>query len=275
MFVLNDLRGQVATNLWTTFSHLFSSPVAILQDPWVQFLISLAMAIALGCLPVLITYQASRRVLESADGQELLPPGVLVRRSVVAGLAVTGIAMYGWFAGTLADYLRDVLGATPLQTSFLELFFLSRDPTAGLAGLLLILTFLIGAALVVIQRIILSAEFTVLMIIGPFLALQKVAEDRPAGWQLWKREVVAVCIAPVLQLLILFLFMLRLGAGGAAGGFTRWFEAFGLLYLLWHMPRWARQFTYSAGVGSAAAGLATGAGRLAVMQVMLRSAIKK
>lgn len=260
--------------MWTLFSRLFSSPIAILEDHWVQLLIRLAMATALGCLPVLITYQAVRRLIESADGQEMLPPGVLVRRSLSAGVAVTGVALYGWFAGSLADYLRELLGAVPLEVSFLEMFFLSRDPTSGLAGLLFILTFLTGAGLVIIQRIILAAEFTVLMIIGAFLALQKVSEDRPAGWQLWKREVTAVCITPVLQLLLVFLFMLRLGAGGA-GGFTRWFEAFGMLYLLWHMPRWARQFTYSAGVGDAIAGAAAGAGRLAVMQVMLRSAIKK
>lgn len=272
--MLNDVRGQVATNVWGAFSTLFSSPIAVFQDPWIQFLVQLAVSVALGCLPVVITYQAVRRLLDSVDGAEMLPAGVLVRRSLSAGVAVTGVALYGWFAGTLADYFRELLGSMPLQISHLEIFFLSRDPTTGFVGLVMILTFLIGAALVVIQRIILAAEFTALMIVGAFLALQKVSEDRPAGWQLWKREVTAICVTPVMQLLLVFLFVLRL-AQATTGGFTQWLEAFGMLYLVWHVPRWARQFTYSAGVGSGIASVAAGAGRLAVMQMMIRTTVKK
>ena len=268
-FIADDLARSYADDLWTSFSTLFSSPVAVLQDPWIEFFIKLAVTIAMGCLPVLITYQAVRRMLESMDGSSTIPPEVLVRRSLVAGVAVTGVALYGWFAGTVADHLRELLGALPLQISFLEIFFLGNDPTSGLAGLLLLLIFLVSAALVVVQRAILSAEFSMLMIIGAFLALQKLSDDNPQAWQLWKREVVAICITPVLQLLLIFLVALRLGAGHASE-LGKWLEGFAMLYLLWNMPRWARQFTYSTGMGHAVAGAAAGATRMAVISMMLK-----
>jgi hypothetical protein len=257
---------------------LFSSPLAALEDPWIQFFVKLTMTIAVACLPVLITYQAVRRMLESLDGTNATPPEVLVRRSLNAGVAVTGVALFGWLAGTFADYARELLGAMPVKFSFLETFFIGPNATSGLAGLLLMMVFLIGAGLVVIQRAILGAEFAVLMIIGAFLGLQKVGEDRPHGWQLWKREVVAVCITPVLQLLLIYLFAIRVMGQAHPDPFTgaanidlgSWVDAFAMLYLLWNMPRWARQFTYSTGVGHTLAGGVAGVTRLAVFRMMLK-----
>lgn len=269
-FIAKDLSGAFAADLWDAFSTLFSSPIAVLRDPWIEMLIKLAVSIAIGCLPVLITYQAVRRMLDTLDGTSVTPPEVLIRRSLGAGVAVTGVALYGWFAGTLADKLRDVLGALPFDVSFLETFFLSSDPTSGLAGYLLLLVFLGCAGLVVIQRAILAAEFSVLMIIGAILALQKISSDNPQAWQVWKREVIALCITPVLQLLLLYLVAMRLGVRKPTE-LVKWLEGLAMLYLLWNMPRWARQFTYSTGVGHAVAGAAAGASRLAVIRLLLKS----
>jgi hypothetical protein len=268
-FIAQDLQGAFAQTLWTSFTKLYFSPVVALEDPTVQFLIRLAMTIALGCLPVLITYQAMRRVLESMDGTSVTPPEVLVRRSLNAGIALTGIALYGWFASTLADYGRELLGALPYNLSFLETFFFSDDPKATLAVWCLALVFLVCAGLVLVQRAILGAEFAVLMIIGAFLALQKVADDSPQGWQVWKREVTAICLTPVLQLLLLYLFAQRMSDGTTAS-LGRWLEAFAMLYLLWNTPRWARQFTYSTGVGHTVAGAGSAATRLVAIRMMLK-----
>lgn len=270
IFITEDLKGAYASTLWTLFSKLFTSPIAVLEDQWIQFLIKMAMTIALGCLPVLIAYQAVRRVLESVDGQAFTPPEVLVRRSMQAGAALTGVALYGWFAGTLANLARDVLGALPLQVSFLETFFLGTDQTSGLAGVLMALVFLSCAGVVLIQRAILAAEFTILMIVGAFLALQKVGDDNPQGWQLWKREVTAICLTPVLQLLTVYLFAIRMKGAGTSLTLTQWLEAFAMLYLLWNTPRWARQFTYSTGVGHTVAGAGAGAVRLVAIRAMMK-----
>lgn len=270
VFIATDLKGAYGQALWNGFSKLFSSPIAVLEDRWVRFLIEMAMTIAIGALPVLITYHAVRRVLESLDGQSTTPPEVLVRRSLQAGAALTGVALYGWFAGTLADHAREVLGALPFKVSFLEVYFIPIDMSSGLAGLLLALVFLCCAGVVVIQRAILAAEFTVLMVVGAFLALQKIGDESPQGWQLWKREVTAISLTPVLQLLTIYLFAIRLKGVGATLTLAHWLEAFAMLYLLWNTPRWARQFTYSTGMGHTSAGAGAAAARLVAIRWMLK-----
>lgn len=271
-YVLVDLDKAYSNQLWQAFSQLFSSPVAVLDDPWVQWFSRLSANIALSALPVLIAYHAVRRTVESLDGTEVMPAGVLVRRSVTAGAVLTGVTLYGWFSGTIADYLTQLLGAVPLNMEIIHAFFGLDEHTSTLAALSIAGVFLIGSALVVIQRAILNAEFMVLMIIGAFQALTLVGEDRPVSWQLWKREVVAICITPVLQLLLIFFFTIGL-AGLDPSSFSRWLQAFALLYLLWNTPRWARQFTYAAGgsggIGGSAAGVVTGATRLVVMRRIL------
>jgi hypothetical protein len=273
-YVVLDLDRTFTNDLWTLFSDLFGSPVAVLSDPWVQWFIKLSVSIGVAALPVVIAYHGVRRTLDTLDGTEVMPAGVLVRRSLTAGAVLTGVALYGWFAATLADYLRDLLGALPLNIALIHAFFFVDEHTSKLAALCIFLMFLIGAGLVVVQRAILSAEFTVLMIIGAFLALGRVADDRPAPWLLWKREVVACCITPVLQLLLIYLCMIRLGGIGDPASFARWLQAFAMLYLLWNTPRWARQFTYAVGggggVGGMAAGVTAGVTRLVMMRTMWR-----
>jgi hypothetical protein len=270
-FILADMAGTYSDELWRAFAGLFGSPLPILHDPTVSSLRAIAVSIALGALPAVIAWVALKQTLETMDGSSVTPPAVLIRRCLTAGVTVTAISLVAWYGGTFADYLRDVLGAYGLGISFLELLF--KVFHGDLTLILLTLVFLLGVGAVILQRAVLGMEFTLLLIIGAFLGLTRVTDDNPLPWQVWKREMFAICLTPLLQLLILLLFARRL-AGVDAASFGRWLDSFALLYLLWHMPRWTRQFTYFTGIGGTVGGLGLEVGRIALMRHLIRSAAK-
>lgn len=270
-FILADMAGKYSDELWKAFSKLFGSPLPVLNDPTVTSLRSIAVSIALGALPAIIAWVSLKRTLEAMEGSSVTPPEVLVRRCFTAAVTVTAISLVAWYAGTFADHIRDILGTYGLGISFLDLLF--KVFTDDLTLILLMIVFLLGVGMVILQRAVLGMEFTLLLIIGAFLGLTRVTDDNPMPWQVWKREMFAILITPLLQLLILLLFARRL-SGVDAASFGRWLDSFALLYLLWHMPRWARQFTYFTGIGSTIGGLGMEVGRMAIMRHLIRSAAK-
>lgn len=262
-FVLADLTGEYSNQLWALFAQLFSSPVAVLNDPTVQRLQQIAAMIALGALPAIVAWAALKRMFETMDGTCTTPPEMLIRRCITAGVTVTALSTFAWYAGTLGNYLRDVLAAFGVDISMLGLYFGTFG--GGIAAGLLLLVFLIVTGIVILQRAVLTMEFTLLVICGAFMALTLATEENAQPWQVWKREIIAICVTPVLQLLVLLLFARRI-AGVDPASVQRWIDSFALLYVLWNTPRWARQFTYKTGVGTNLAGAAGGIARLSIIR---------
>lgn len=265
-FLIEDMNGTYSNELWEWFSHLFGTPIAVLTHPTVRTLNGVALTIALTALAAAVAWKALRFIFETMDGTVSNTPQQLARRIFTAALAATSITLYVWYAATLADYLREVVAAFGIDVSLLLLFF-ETIQNGPLLVLILLLIFLIGAGVVTLQRAIYTVEFMLLIIVGPFLAISLLNEDNPMPWQLWKREVLAICMTPVLQFLVLTI-CIRTLTGTDPASLGRWVQGFALIYLLWNMPRWARQFTYSTGVGGALAGATGSMTRFAVMRYM-------
>lgn len=271
-FIIKDMAGSYSNELWQHFARLFGSPIAFIADPTLSRLQEIATIIALSALPGLLAFAVVRRLLTSWYGENREAPEALIVRAGVACVSVMGVSLYAWFMGTFADYLVDILGAYGLDISFLQLYF--SHSGGGLTPLLLTLLFLIIAAVVAIQRAILGLEFGLLLILGRFIALKRFSDEGSEAWQTWKREIIACIITPVLQLLVLLIFARRM-SGVDPASLGRWIESSALFYLLWNMPRWARQFSHTTGTGHSLAGAATGASRFVVMRTMMRAAIKR
>lgn len=271
--IFRELSNDINRDLLVMFGNLFSAPVAVLQVPAFITLQQIAAGLALGGLSAAIGWQALRRIWLSMDGASDTPPEVLIRRGLTAGLTVTAVSLLGWGAASIAESFRSILIAFGVDFSYLTFFFI---PNGGLAYLLLNLVFIGGALVLLLQRAQLYMEFAVLMIIGPLAAVALVADENPAPWAAWKREMIAICITPLLQLMLFILFARVIGHSPTTEiSLGQWISGFSLLALLWRMPRWARQFTATTGTGHAVAGAGVSVGRMAVMTQIARAAITK
>jgi len=269
-FILEQITVQWSNQAWEWFSYFFAPPLAVIQDPTVETLTQVCVAAALGVLPVIIGWYALRESIQRIDGAATLAPETIVRRAIMTGTAVTGTSLAAWFIGTLADNAREVLAAVGLDINLLQDFFFF--PVGSPATLLVTsLVFLIGAIILTIQRVVIMCEFTVLLIVGPLMGLGLMREGGSSTWAMWLREVVSLVITPIIQMLVLLLFLRKFGGAGPLDMFDR-AASLGFLWVLYNTPRWARQMVYQVGTGGAAVNMVVQAGRAAAMKQMLMSA---
>lgn len=272
MFVLEQITSQWANQAWVWFSTFFAPPLAVLTDPAVQLLMQVAVAAALGFLPVVVAWTALSGTLARMDGASSMAPETIVRRTIVTGMAVTGTSLAAWFIGTLADHAREVLGAIGLDIDLIKDFFLF-PMGAPTTVVMITLVFIVGGIILSIQRVVITAEFTVLICVGPLLALGLMRERGSSTWEIWLREVTSLLITPIIQMLVLLLFLRKYGGGGPLEMMDR-VASLGFLWVLWNTPRWARQMIYQVGAGGMVVNAAMEASRFAVMRKMMAAAAK-
>lgn len=272
-FILLQVTGEWSNLLWDWFSRAFSAPVAVIDDPLVKQFSAVTIGIALGLLPVVLAWIAFREMLQRLDGTGTVPPEALVRRALIAGAAVTGTATVAWWLVTLADHARSVLTALGMEVNLFKAFFrLPVDPAFTMA--LLTLGFLIGVLLIVAQRLVVAAEFTVLLMLGPIMAVGLVREGGNTTWTAWMREITSLLLTPLVQLLLLVIFARRWAAAPGLLDVGDRIAALAFLYLLWNTPRWARQLVYSVGTAGAVAGAGANVARFMVMQQIARRMLR-
>jgi hypothetical protein len=249
-FVIRQLTGEWSDIVWQWFSRFFGAPVAIFDDPLVQRLVQVGIGVALGVLPVMIGWRALQEMLARMDGTSMAPPEALIRRGLTAGVAVTATSLAAWFMTSLAEQARGVLAAVGLDINLLRQFF---DPTASATSTVIMLTlaFLIAALILTIQRGVLAAELTVLLVMGPVMAAGLLKEDGASTWTIWVREVTSILLTPLIQMLVLMLFIRKWGNAGGVLDIGDRLASFAFLYVLWNTPRWARQMVYSVGASGA------------------------
>lgn len=274
IYLSADFSLSLSNRLWNWFTQLFGNPVGLLDSPGVVGLQRAAVLLASSALPVILIIQAMRNSGSAALGVAQEPPEAVLRRAVVAGISVSGIAIYVAFATELANLLRTVIGLAPMSSN-LNLFKALFDVALGndWLSILLLLIFLLAAGAAVIQRFIFSVETALLFIVGALVAATRAVDEQSPAWQTWKHEIRAVLITPLIQLVILYLIALRIGQVDQTQWTEtgeRWVWSLALVYLLWNTPRWARKFTYQVGVGHGIAGTGAHMSRMAVTQLIVR-----
>ena len=274
MHVIRQLTGDLSNQAWNWFSEFFSSPVAMLDHPLVQRLTQIAIGLGLGFLPVAVAWIVLRETLARLDGSSTTPPESVIRRAMITGCAVTATSTVAGFLGTLAELGRELLQAFGLDLNLIEIFFkMPLEP--GVVALVITLMFAIGTVILCLQRIVIAAEFTILLVIGPLMALGLIREQGSTTWNIWLRELLSLLVTPVLQMLVLLIFVRNwANAAGFAEVGAR-FASLGFLWVLWNTPRWARQMIYQAGAGGAVIGGAANVGRLVVMRQLIRATVTK
>lgn len=272
-YVLRQITGEWSNEAWQWFSRFFSAPVAVLESPLVQTLVRVGVVVSLACLPALVAFSAVRESLARMDGSSITPPESLIRRAILAGMAVTGTSTVTWFMVQLAEQARNLLAAVGLEINLLHQYF--GDPLNPVSTVLLLsLAFVVGAVLLTIQRWVITAEFTTLLIIGPIMAVGLIREGGNTTWNVWLREMVSLLITPLVQMIVILVFLRTFGSAAGVLQTGDRLAALAFLYVLWKTPGWARQMVYH--VGSIEDGFAGGmtVGRMMVMRHILRAAVK-
>jgi hypothetical protein len=273
LYVFEKGTHDLSSEIWTFFSGFFAFPVAVVDYPLIQRLIQFAVVISLAYLPAAIGVQVLKQIFDRADGSARSAPEELVRRIMVTGLAVTGTSTVAWFMLTLSNLVREALTGIASHTNILSIFFITQMNGLTLVMLFLQILFVIGAIVLMIQRAILTAELTVLLVTGPIMAAGLIREGGGATWNVWVRELTSILVTPLIQFLVTILFINVLL--DPTGDLTIWQQVAGLayLYVLFNTPRWARQMVYQTGTGSALVGGAVQAGRMVVLRKLVTKGV--
>jgi hypothetical protein len=271
-FVLSQATGDLSAEIWTIFSSFFAFPVAVTESSIVQRLVRLAVVVSLAYLPAALGVQVLKQIFDRMDGSARSAPEELVRRVILTGVAVTGTSTVAWFMIVLADLVRQALAGIDLPVNLLAMFF-GNPGGFTLVMLFLSILFVAGAIVLVVQRAVLTAELTILLITGPIMAAGLIRENGQGLWGVWVREMTSVLVTPLIQFLTTILFIhVFLDTGGQL---TIWQQAGGLayLYVLFNTPRWARQLVYQTGTGSALVGGTANAARMMVLRKLITKGV--
>lgn len=268
-WVFKGLTQEWGNALWDWFSKLFMSPTAVINDPDVLRLNGILAALSTTLMVAMIVAMSLRYQMERAVGDSQVAPEVLVKRCMLAGLAVSGAPTIAWAGGYMADEMVIALGGLGIDFNLLKTYFvLPGSPGFGL--IILSLIFLAGAACLLVQRFIMDAEFTLLMAVGPLMGVSLLRNEQDGAWQSWLREVASILLTPVLQLLVSWFFIKKFASASATDP-KNFFLSFGYLFVMFRMPRWARSWMYSAGGGDALVAGGQAVGRMVSMRTMLRA----
>lgn len=272
LYVFHKMVEEWGSQAWHLFSNwFFGVPLPVLDDPLVVRLVQVAIGLVLGFLPVAIGWMVFRETVARMDGAGTMPPETLVRRAIVTGAAVTGTSTAAWVMVKLAERSREVVASLGVSLNLFQNYFEVPQQltwTVGVLGLV----FLVGVIVLVIQRVVVEAEFTVLLIIGPVMAAGLLKEGGQNAFGIWLREMIALLLTPLIQMLTSYLFIHKWAA--TKPEFFDRLAALGFLYVLWNTPRWARQMVYSVGAGDAVVGAGVGAARMVIMRQMIRAVTK-
>ncbi|HYF76771.1 MAG TPA: conjugal transfer protein TrbL family protein [Symbiobacteriaceae bacterium] len=284
-YMLDSAAKDLSNQVWIWFSQLFTVPLTVLDDPTVAAVVNVLTGLVLGFVPVAVAWIVLKETASRLDGTSTTPPEALVRRAMMAGLAITATSLVARYMLTLSSYARELVAGFGVDINVLHALF-RPAPDTGLVVIILLLAFLVGGIVLLIQRAVITAETTVLLAIGPIMAAGLLREGGGTTWNIWLRELTSLLVTGLIQMLVTMLF-LRKFAGGDSGlgmgplddpaifpDLLHRMAALGYLWVLWNTPRWARQLVYSVGAGGAVVGGAVSMTRLVVMRQIFRSMAK-
>lgn len=267
--VFRGLQQDWGNALWTAFSKLFLTPTAVINDPNVLRINALLVALSVTVMPIMTVAAVLRYKLDLATGTNTVPPETLVKRCVLAGLAVMGAPTIAWAGGYLADAMIEAIGNFGIDMNLIQTFFLLPS-SPGLSIVLLSLIFLVGAAILMIQKFYLIGEFTLLLAMGPVMGISLLRNEQQGAFQNWLREVFSILLTPVLQLLITWFFITKFASASNINPLD-FFLSFAYLLLLFKIPRWARTWMYSGGGGDALMAGGQAVSRMVVIRSMMKA----
>jgi hypothetical protein len=261
--ILIDLANQAFNVMKEMLEIFILKPGDLLENPTVNTFFNLIKGVSWSLATVFLIYQCLRiYVLSLADGdrselKKLLPKIFLIPVFMMSlPWGVEGIlTLSGDFSrGFLAVPSVDASGAETV--GFAAIYLLFTAATNSLFIVILALVFLALLAVFAFQQCLRFAELAFLVVSGP-IAIMSILNQEFNLFPSWWRHLLSVAFTQSVQyLLIMMAIKLATGTNPFKGDYMGIFGSIGCMVLVIKSPAFIREFMYSTGAGSKAAGMA-------------------
>ncbi|MFE5322237.1 conjugal transfer protein TrbL family protein [Paenibacillus sp. NPDC056579] len=261
--ILIDLANQAFDVMKDMLEIFILKPGDLLQNATINTFFNLIKGVSWSLATVFLIYQCLRiYVLSLADGdrselRKLLPKIFLIpvfMMSLPWGVEAI-LTLSGEFSrGFLAVPSVDQDGAAVV--GFAAIYLLFMGATSSLFIVILALVFLALLAVFAFQQCLRFAELAFLVVSGP-IAIMSILNQEFNLFPSWWRHLLSVAFTQSVQyLLIMMAIKLATGTNPFKGEYMGIFGSIGCMVLVIKSPAFIREFMYSTGAGSKAAGMA-------------------
>lgn len=261
--ILIDLANQAFEVMKDMLEIFILKPGDLLQNATINTFFNLIKGVSWSLATVFLIYQCLRiYVLSLADGdrselKKLLPKIFLIpvfMMSLPWGVEAI-LTLSGDFSrGFLSVPSVDQDGAAVV--GFAAIYLLFMGATNSLFIVILALVFLALLAVFAFQQCLRFAELAFLVVSGP-IAIMSILNQEFNLFPSWWRHLLSVAFTQSVQyLLIMMAIKLATGTNPFKGEYMGIFGSIGCMVLVIKSPAFIREFMYSTGAGSKAAGMA-------------------
>jgi len=269
---------EQAINLFLSFiTAINGMAVQVLDLPVVVQAIAYSQALAGSIVAAKIAFEAWTTYILRQNGDPDADPGGLLFRSVSSIAIISGVPwLVRWlykFGTAVAGDIAKLPGVdyqsagTPME-ELLDMVVANSSYTIFMSiGVLFALLMFI---IVFIQSFIRAAELAVAAVVGSFMALG-LTNPNSTAFSSWFRELLSLCMAQALQLLLIKIsfFTLTYFEFGGIPLFNL-FLFCGFLWVTYKSPSILKQYIYSTGIGRAAGGMASSVGSMVLMRRLMK-----
>lgn len=248
---------------------IMGTSMSVLDLPLVQNATHYAQGLAFTILVIKTMSEVFQTYILYQNGDpDADPTGVLVRTAqavaVIATLPFIVEQVFQFGSKVAHDIAALDVGSTSVAdfVGMLSSIIASSGAVIPLFLTAIAILFLVVA----IQAAIRGAELTLMSVLGPIMALNLTANNRSV-WSAWFKQLVIICTAQGLQILMLNGTISLLTNKSVTGGGL--LTVVGWLWVTIKTPKFVQQFAYSTGFTGTVGGTAKQAGSMALMRMMM------
>jgi hypothetical protein len=236
--------------------------------PWASNLIAGAQGIAFALLALRLAWDALQQAVLRAEGG-VTDPGGLIKRAAMASCAIVAGPWLAKQMIVVSNLLAQAVASAGFGVGLDQLgvgdLLVSMPSPAFL--FLAIIPMVVLLPLILFQSLIRTVEILIAAIVAPFAAISFAGEGAMAD--AWWREVVILCTAQAVQVLLLYVAVASLVSPahwGTLAAFAGPFLAVATLWVAWRTPHILRAYASGTGMQSAAGGI----GQMAIQRALMR-----
>lgn len=256
-----------------TLANVMGTATNVLDLPLVKNATHYAQALAFTLLVIKAMSEAYQTYILYQNGDpDADPSGLLIRTAQAVAIISTlpFIVQQVFEFGSKVSH--DVAGLGVGETGIADFAYMVSAIAAS-SGAVIPLFLIVIAILflvVAIQAAIRGAELTLMSVLGPIMALNLTANNRSI-WSAWFKQLVIICTAQALQILMLNGTLSLLTNQSVSGGGL--LVVIGWLWVTIKTPKFVQQFAYSTGFTGAVGGTVKQAGSMALMRAMMSKGV--
>ncbi len=270
---INDFFASIYDSIAKTFgnaiANIMSSSLDIFQLPFVQHVMDYAQTLAFTIIIAKTMYEAYQTyILYQLGDPDADVLGLLIRTVQ----AVATVACLPWvvnlvytFGTKVAHDVANIGTGGSQVADWNNILFSLENGSGEIAIILYCIMVLICFLVVAIQASIRGAEFAILAVIGPLMALNITVSNR-SMWNAWLKQIITIALTQALQIFMIqgsFYFLAKV-----ADGWTAMLILVGWLWVTLKTPKFVQQFLHSTGFTGSVSGATKQAGYMAMMKLV-------